>query len=334
VVFKDGMFIINESNSGYFWYSGLYDATSWENENGNPYKTEGSSDKLLAIGTTNNEIWLLGSASSEVWYSTGDSNSPLEKIHGGFSNIGISAPNSLASNGVNLFWLGASDQGHGIVWMSNGYQPQRISHYGIEQQIAEMITIGDAVGYCYQQAGHPFYVLSFPEWGKTFCYDISTSLWHERAYRKPATGVMESHLASCHAFFNDENIVGDRTTGNLYKMSLDTFTDNGGMIKRIRTTPHISNENKRISINRIEIEMERGNGASGQEAPSMCLSSSGDGGYTWSAERLGNIGQIGAYGSRVFWSRCGQARDRIFRLSTTAPVRICLVDAYVEAESE
>jgi hypothetical protein len=269
-----------------------------------------------------------------VWYSTGDSNSPLEKIHGGFSNIGISAPNSLASNGVNLFWLGASAQGQGVIWMSSGYQPQRVSHYGIEQLIDTMYRVDDAFGFCYQQAGHPFYCISFPTAGKTFCYDIANGMWHERSYRNVVTGLAESHLAYCHAFFDGKNIVGDRKTGKLYYFSLDAYTDAGTPIKRVRTTPHIANENKRISVSRFELEMERGNGANGSEMPSVALQSSSDGGYTWTAERLGGIGQIGAYLTRIFWTRCGQARDRIFRISTTAPVRVCIVDCYVEAESE
>jgi hypothetical protein len=51
----------------------------------------------------------------------------------------------------------------------------------LEYAIQSYGNITDAIGYTYQQDGHPFYVLIFPSAEATWVYDVSTQLWHERA---------------------------------------------------------------------------------------------------------------------------------------------------------
>ena len=258
VVYKDGFFIQNVSGTNTFIFSDLYTGLSWDSLN--YYAAEANSDNIEAIGKINNEIWLFGGKSVEIWYGTGDSNDPFARVNNAFVDIGVKAKYSVAVINNTIFWLGANGQGSNIVWMSNSYTPQRISTHSIEYTIGKMQFTDDAIGYCYQQEGHYFYVLSFQSSNKTLIYDMSTNLWHERGYYNSSTGNNDRHLGVCHAFWNGKNMIGDYRNGKVYFYDLDYFTDDGNIIKRWRTGPHYQKDRRRLFFREFEINLERGVG--------------------------------------------------------------------------
>jgi hypothetical protein len=65
-------------------------------------------------------------------------------------------------------------------------------------------------------------------------------------------------------------------------MSLDIYDENGTEIVRKIVTPHICNENKLVRHNKIELDMEKGVGLVGEDAPMIMMKYSDDGGHTWS----------------------------------------------------
>ena len=58
---------------------------------------------------------------------------------------------------------------------------------------------------------------------------------------------------------------------------------------------------------------------------------SNDGGSTWSNEHWVGIGQQGKYKNRAIWRRLGQARDRVFEVVVTDPVKMVIVSANLKA---
>jgi len=60
---------------------------------------------------------------------------------------------------------------------------------------------------------------------------------------------------------------------------------------------------------------------------------SNDGGSTWSNEHWTTIGAVGRYKNRAIWRRLGMARDRIFEVSMTDPVKAVIVSANLKASS-
>jgi hypothetical protein len=159
-------------------------------------------------------------------------------------------------------------------------------------------------------------------------------LWHERAYLNPATGTLGRHRSNCHAFFGGEHVVGDWENGEIYALDLDYFTDNGDPLPRIRAAAHISSgDYGRIRFNALQIDFESGTGTqTGQGVdPQAMLDWSDDGGHTWSNEHWRPIGKVGHYKDRVRWKQLGQARDRIYRVAVTDPVKCVIVSASSEA---
>lgn len=61
--------------------------------------------------------------------------------------------------------------------------------------------------------------------------------------------------------------------------------------------------------------------------PKAMLRWSNDGGSTWSNEHWVSIGQIGRYKNRAIWRRLGMARDRIFEVVVTDPIKAVIVSA-------
>lgn len=99
-----------------------------------------------------------------------------------------------------------------MVMMGSNYNATRISTHAIEHQIQQYSILYDAVGYIYQEEGHMFYMLSFPSADATWCYDIASGLWHERAWND-SNGIEHRHRSQVFASAYGTSVVGDWQTG-------------------------------------------------------------------------------------------------------------------------
>lgn len=332
VDFLDGYFVFNKTGTGQFQITGLYST----NIDPLDFATaEGSPDLLISLIVDHRELWLFGENSTEVYFNSGNVDFPFERIQGAFIEQGIAAKNSVAKADNSVFWLTADARGQGMVMRAVGYQPQRVSDHALEYAIGQMSTISDAVAYTYQQEGHVFYVISFPTANQTWVFDAATNMWHQRAWRNPVDNSLNRHRSNCHMAFAGSNIVGDWETGNLYRMDLDVYTDNGALIPRIRVAPHVSDPDYVYQIfDALQIDFRTGvglsvaSGVSGND-PQAMLQWSTDGGYEWSNEHWASIGKIGERRTRVRWRRLGKSRDRVFKVTVTEPVAVAIVGASV-----
>lgn len=330
VDFIDGYYIFNKPGTGQFQITSLYgtdiDPLDFAT-------AEGAPDNLVSLIVDHREVWLFGETTTEVWSNTGNSDFPFERIQGAFIEQGCAAKFSVAKMDNRVFWLTADDRGQGMVMAAAGYQPQRISDHALEYAISRMSSISDAEAYTYQQEGHSFYVLTFPSGNQTWVYDAATNMWHQRAWRNPTNNSLNRHRSRCHMAFAGKNLVGDWETGVVYQMSLDVPTDNGALIPRIRTAPHLSDPDYRWQVfDALQVDMQTGVGLSvapgtSGNNPQAVLQWSTDGGYSWSNELWASIGKIGERRTRVRWRRLGRSRDRVFRVTVTEPVTVAFVGA-------
>jgi hypothetical protein len=329
VDFLDGYFVFNKRNTGQFQITSNYGTDI----NGLDFATaEGAPDLLVSLIVDHRELWLFGETSTEVFFNSGNPDFPLERIQGAFIEHGCAAPFSVAKLDNTVFWLTYDERGKGMVQRAAGYQPQRASTEAVEYAISQMSRIDDAVAYAYQQEGHSFYVLTFPTAQQTWVFDTNTGLWHERGWLDPADGKVKRHRSNCQMEFAGYTIVGDYANGNLYVLDMDAFSDNGDVIPRVRSCPHISSDYKWQFFSSLQIDMQTGVGlASGQGSdPKAMLQWSDDGGHTWSNEQWASIGKIGERLARVRWRRLGRSRDRVFKVTITDPVRVVILGASTE----
>lgn len=363
VGYLDGYFVFNEPNSQRVWITSLLDGTSVD-----PLdfaSAEGVPDNIVGLIVDHREVWLFGNTSVEVWYNSGATDFPLQRIQGAFNEIGCAAPYSIAKMDNGLFWLGADARGRGIVYRANGYTGQRISTHAVEWQIQQYGDLSDAVAYTYQQDGHSFYVLIFPSANTTWVYDVATQAWHERAGW--SNGAFTRHRSNCQMAFNSEIIVGDYEDGRIYAFDLDVYADDDQTqrwLRSWRALPTGQNNLTRTAHHSLQIDMEAGVGLGGYDIddpldtllaetgvelitedgipllvsvattvgarPQVMLRWSDDGGHTWSNEHWADVGRIGEYSRRVLFRRLGMTlklRDRVYELSGTDPVKTAIMGA-------
>jgi len=127
--------------------------------------------------------------------------------------------------------------------------------------------------------------------------------------------------------FNEKTIIGD-STGNLYALNMDTYTDAGNAITRVRRTQIISDGDINLLHNRVEVEFEAGVGLDGGDDPEATLKWSDDGGDTFSDGEATSIGEYDDWGARAIWRSLGKSRDRVYELTISAPVKVVMIGAY------
>lgn len=283
-------------------------------------------DPIVSIITDKREVWLIGEVTSEIQTDVGSFPFPFQALPGAVLQHGCIAPFSVARLGEGVAWLSRDTRGQGIVILVTGYVPQRISTHAVEYDIAEG-EMSDAIAYTYQQAGHEFYVLTFPTQNKTWCFDLSAGPtgWHKRAYRVPNTGELIRHRSNCAVPYDGVTYVGDFENGNIYEFSTSVYTDNEETILRRRRPPHVTSDLARVFHHSLQVQFQPGVGNSAVENPQMILRWSDDGGSTWGNDHFVPVGKVGQYKNRAIKRNLGQARDRVYEIDVTDPFNAVIV---------
>ena len=320
----DNYFVYNQPDTQQFGCSNVLSPISGST---NFSSKDGAPDDLVTLIVDHREIYLLGETSSEVWVDQGTSPFPFTRIPGTSTQHGIAAAFSVSRLGNSFAYLSRNNRGTAQIVQMNGYVPQRISTHAVENTLTGQ-TITDAIAWTYQLEGHEVYVISFPTLQLTWCYDIATQMWHKWLYTNNL-GQYERCRGNCAAVFQGYNLVGDYSNGKIYHLDRNVYTDDGQNVKRMRRAPHLTTDLQRQYFEELQLQFQPGVGLStGQgDNPQAMLRWSNDGGSTWSSEHWTTIGQMGKYTNRAIWRRLGTARDRIFEVTISDPVKAVIVSA-------
>ena len=296
-------------------------------------------DNLVSLICDHGQVYLLGENTSEVWADVGTFPFAFQRIPGSSSQQGIAAPFSIARLGNSFAYLSKNNRGQAEIVIMNGYFPTRISTHAVENTLVDQ-NISDAVAYTYQLEGHETYVISFPTLDLTWAYDVTTGLWHKWLW-VDSNNVYHRHRTQCSALFQGVVLAGDWQNGQIYKLDLTNYTDNGDTIRRLRRAPHLVSDLQREYFEELQIQFQPGVGLTGITTPlngevvganpQAMLRWSNDGGSTWSSEHWASIGLIGKYQNRIIWRRLGWSRDRIFEVVVTDPIKAVIVSANLKA---
>lgn len=327
ITFLDSYFIVNENLTGRFYISAPLDGLSWAALD---FATaESDPDNLLRVFNGAGFLWLFGRDTTEIWSNTGDATFPFERISGAQLGTGILSPLTAVEADKIIYWLGRDKTGVGTVYRTQGFNVAPISTPPIARKIQEANGFESMVAYIYADNGHKFYVLTGGGLETTLVYDITTGLWHERAWLNDV-GTFEQHLGHVHTYAFNSHLLGDRRNGKIYKMSSDLYSDDGREIVSERIFTNVAEERQAMRINRIEVDIEGGVGlAAGQgQDPIANLEISRDGGRTWGDKMSAGIGSMGATKRRLSWRRLGSADQLTFRLRISDPVKRAITAAF------
>lgn len=331
VSYQDGYFLTVEDGTQKFYISNLNDGLTWDALDFT--SVESNPDNLNSIISDNGNVWLFGNRSVEVYENTGNAVFPFERISNAIIQTGCAAPFTVQKFDNTIAWLGVDEQGRGIVWKTEGYEARRLSTQAIEKRIDESEDFTESYSWVYHEQGHIFYCLQVKGLDTTLVYDGATGQWHERMFKDPVTNTRQQHRGSCHFFFNQKNLVGDRETGQIYDMDLSYYDDAGNEMICERISPHYQDEKRLVSHSAFELDMEVGVGLNNGQGddPKIMLQYSDDGGRTWSNELWRDMGKIGDHYQRVVWRQLGRARDRVYKVRVSDPVFFQINEATINA---
>lgn len=315
----------------------------------------GAPDYLQTLYVNRHQILLLGQIKSEIWYDAGNPLFPFAILPGAYIEQGILAPYSVASQDVDVYWLGQNLQGIGLVIHQRGYETKVISNYAISNAIEQMAAAGadltDATGYTYSKGGHIFYVLTFVSGDQTWVYDASIAdpelAWHQRGWTSP-DGVLHRERACSHAFINNTNVVQDWQNGSLYALDDNYYFDYvggiAGPINYTRTFPQLyiaknpqgmpmMADGLGIKLNRFTADLECGNGPIGADGtpPNIGLRVSFDKGKSFGNFVLQSTGMLGEYATEPKWAPLGIGRFPVLELNYSFAAPAALNGGWIDA---
>jgi len=326
VDYLGGYFILDKKGSSFFFFSEI---DSIDFPPLNEASALASTDNVVAVKVLNNQLFVFGTRTIEVWTQTGATAAAPFDRQTAF-NTGIGATFSLALLANTVLWLGKNEQGDGIVLSMENNSPTRVSNHAIEHLLQKQGDLSSCVAYGYQFEGHYFYVLNVPNANTTYVYDLATQMWHERQSTHP-DGSQRRHYGQTHMFLNGEHIIGDYRNGNLYVYDLNTFEDDGFLLRRMRQCPPLASGVQFFTVSALEIDVQSGVGSLTQN-PRVVLQISKDGGFTWGNPIYASLGKQGEYRWRCRWRRLGYGREFVYRIWCDDPNNVVFLSAWMNAQ--
>lgn len=328
--FLEGYFFSLDVNTGIVRISDLNDGSTWDPTQF--IQNSASSDDWISMKVANRYLYLMGKNTTQAWFNAGTFPIPVEPHPSGLMQYGVGAIFSPEVVGNSLIWLSATINGRGSVIRTSGFTPEIISNFALHNAFDSYALLSDAIGDSYEDAGHLFYILTFQTANVTWAWD-SSSGWAKRGTWNSGRNAYDLWRPCFHAFaFGEHRILDIRGTG-IYRMSKNYYYDvEGILIRRVRRSPAIVDENNLVFYSKFELDLQPGLAdLSGQgSAPVVMLRTSKDNGMTWGNEMEASAGLRGEYQTRVEWNRLGAARRMVFEVSVTDPIPWRVLGAFVD----
>lgn len=325
IAYMDGYFLANDSTTDQWAISSNEDPTTWgATDVANAEKRQ---DNITCIATSQSQVYLIGPITCEVHANTGNADFPFQRYPNGVLDYGIRSPYSAARCKLGVVYYSATEEGAGQIVLVNGIQAQVISQDSLQWELKDLSDGTDAYAFCYMQAGKTFYQITFPQADKTFCIDVENGNW----FRKKSLNTGR-HRVSGHGYINGQNMCGDYSNNNVYKLDLEYFKDGNDLINRERKTQVIHSNRNKLRITRIEIETEAGTHSDPTADPQLLLRYSKDGGKSWSNWISRSMGTRGSYKTRTIFRLGIVGRDIVFHFMCSADMEVNIVGGYAQVE--
>lgn len=329
VVFIDGYFFFNVPGSSSIYCTALNDGSSVSALD--VQVAEAHPDKVVGLGANQNELWIFGSESVEVYFNAAVAEGfPFEKRLGATIDVGCAATYSIQNMDNTLIWM---DHRRFMVQdtRNNGYNYQTISTEELHTIFSSYSRVDDAFAFTYTENGHFFYVITFPTANATWVYDGATQEWHERA--SWAHDAFARDKANCCVRIGNVVVVGDYSASKLYIMGQNYFLDGSDVIHRLYRGAYVhQDEYTFIDIPSLELLAETGNAGS-SETPTVNLRYSNNWGRTWSNEMPRSLGNTGQYDARICWGPLGTAKQWLFEFTTQCQCKHSLVSLTLDVRT-
>ncbi len=273
-------------------------------------------------------------STTQKFINTGNVDFQFEAVRGATLPYGLAAERSVATGADSIMWLG--------IGINGKIKPIRVVSNQILDMFSEAIlkemqaleTFSDARAFCYQSGVHEFYVLTFPSEDKTYVFDLTTGLSHDRTSTDLTTG--EQIRWRPHNYVNSggRHFVGDFESGNIFELKSDVFDEDGEVIFRRRRIPIFDADGVYKTVNKITIQFALDEAlTSGQGSdPQVMLKISHDGGHTFGNEMWRSIGTLGEFTDLAIWDSLGTAKKWCLEITMSDPIEWKVLNAWFDIE--
>lgn len=326
----DSYFLFDRKNTAQFFSSDSLAGTSFQ-----PLffaSADSQSDYTLSPINHLQQLLIAGQRSIEVWYNSGGSGMPWSRYQGTAIQIGIMTAFAWSKLREHLFFFG-SDR---VFYRLDGSNAVRVSKHATEQAWQDYGDVSDAFVFSMTWEGHDFVYLTFPTIKKTWCFDNTTGLWHERESFDSAGNSIGRWAANAYINAYNTHIIGDSESGKIGTLSATTYKEFGNPVRGLAQGAPMHSNGQRVFMPSFQLDIESGVGlTTGQGSdPQLVLSVSDDGGHTFEQIPWRSMGKIGEYNKRLRWTGVGSFYQRTMKLEITDPVRRTIISNFVEMESE
>lgn len=173
-IYQDGYWVIVKS--GNFYWSQLQDPFSWVGTD--VAQASHKPSNIKAIGSVQEELYLLGEQTTEVFYN--DGTTPFTRRTFSTLAYGIAAQDTLAHVDNSIIFLSRSFDGTVRVLQIMAAQMYIVSTDAINWELSKASTLDASYAVSYNERGHVMYALTIPALDKTYVVDLTSKEWHIR----------------------------------------------------------------------------------------------------------------------------------------------------------
>lgn len=320
ITYLDGYLIGNTLGGVTIRFSDYATPETWTGTN--VFSAVADPDPIEGVEVAQRELYVVGSASTEVWQNIGTSPVPFARAF--VFQHGTPAPYSVHTADGTVFML---DQNHQIMRFL-GRQPTRISE-AIENDLFGYEVVSDCFARSFTWKGSVHVLFVFPTAEKAWSIDLKNGQWSEwRGWSAGWSRVRIGALVYC----EDTGLVfaGDWQTGVVWQFSATEKTDAGGIFKRVRTFSHLdggASIRKRCNMLRVNLNRDVAaeyTGTEDETNPTLELRWKDDdrGWSEWRRAQLGEKGELAYYAD---FRRLGIYRTRQYELQMSDPASLEIV---------
>lgn len=324
-------YLLFTTGSAQIWATGINNVSVASNS----FTTaQGRSDGLTRGVAFRKEFFAFGPASCEVYQNIGTSPFPLTfvtMIPRGI--VGTHAVAGWEEGWANeLIWV-ADDN---IVYRLTQYTPTPVSTDDVSRAIETAVLAGQGASLeasVYMSGKNALWALTNPGvW--TWELNVTTGEWNEReSYNRAEWRARRSVRA-----FN-KWLVGDDTTGKLLEVRSDAYRESSDPLVWTVESGIVAQFPEWLASPRADFDMTAAVGVSSgsdpiQTDPSVLISISNGGGYSYGNPVTRKIGKEGEAQKNVTVLRCGvsKAKGKRFRLQVSDPVHVALMGGQIAVE--
>jgi len=315
LTFLGGFAVGSVPGTGQFKWSAVNDMTSWDALD---FATaEGKTDNMVRVYAAQNELWLYGTETIEIWTLSGGTDTPFS--YNAAMQRGLGAPLAVVAEDNSLMWLGDDF----IFYRADGFRPMRISNHTVERAVADLSDSVKATceAFSYSDDGHKFITFTFPG-HLTLQYNVATMFWNvARTFGQDDWDILGPQYSNTGLYL---------TTAGLASLVRGINTDNGGLFARGGISPQLAASNNWVVLRSYFLDCKVGRAAIGLE-PRIMLRIARDG-EKFGNERWRSLGVIGEYVHRAVWRGCGRGRRMTIEIMFTDDADFSIMGAQADGE--